>query len=75
MTQLLGVDTTGSDWRSLRGHIQNRIEHLQRQLEGDLEDGATAKTRGRIQELRKLLADVEAPISEVDHQILEEPVY
>jgi hypothetical protein len=49
-------DIHGETWVRLKKHLKGRIELLRAQNEGDLDDVATAKLRGRIAELRVLLA-------------------
>jgi len=49
-------DKQSSLWIKLAGHINERIGRLQRELEGPLAPEETANRRGRIAELRALLA-------------------
>lgn len=63
---IAGVDTNGPTWRAINKHINKRFSSLQAQLEGDADPIVTAKIRGRIKELRELVADAaEAPVEEI----------
>lgn len=50
------ADKQSSLWLKLAEHITERIGRLQRELEGPLAPEETANRRGRIAELRALLA-------------------
>lgn len=50
------ADKNSGLWAGLAEHIKDRIERLQRELEGPLAAEETANRRGRIAELRALLA-------------------
>jgi hypothetical protein len=43
-------------WLKLHGHYKQRLVDLHGQLEGDLDEGKTALLRGRIAEVKALLA-------------------
>lgn len=49
-------DLDSATWARLKKHFAQRIDVLARRLEGDLNDRETANFRGRIAELRALLA-------------------
>lgn len=49
-------ERTSDPWMKLAEHITERIGRLQRELEGPLAPEETANRRGRIAELRALLA-------------------
>lgn len=51
-------------WVKVRDYVNDRISILQKELESDLAPIRTAKARGKIEELRKLLS-VEKPDPEV----------
>jgi hypothetical protein len=47
-------------WIKLKEHIESRMDAHRRKNDGDLDDIATARLRGRIAELKSLL-DLENP--------------
>lgn len=49
-------DFTTATWMKLRAYCEKEIETLRKQNDGDLPPEITAKTRGRIAELKGLLA-------------------
>ncbi len=53
---LTQADKQSSLWLKLAEHMKERIGDLQRKLEGPLTPDETANHRGRIAELRALLA-------------------
>jgi hypothetical protein len=60
MSTLLTLDERrGAAWQRLRKHIDMRIDVLRRINDNDADAATTAKTRGRIAELRRLLADAD----------------
>lgn len=62
------IDRTSPTWAAIRAHIEYRLEHLRDELESaDIADGHHNVTRGRIAELRDLLAQAdERPGFEID---------
>lgn len=52
--KLSNVDRGAGVWLQLMKHFESRIRELQAKLEGDQTPEDTAKTRGRIAELRTL---------------------
>ena len=63
-------DLTGDAWARLRGALADRIEHFRSMNEQDLDEVKTARVRGRIAELKELLAlgSVPAPANEALRQ-------
>lgn len=53
--KLAASDRESQTWARLKRHIEERIETLRVENEADLDPSATAKTRGRIAELKSLL--------------------
>jgi len=48
-------------WTKLSAHLKNRLTSLHKELENDLVQDDTNKVRGRIAEIRKLLAIEKEP--------------
>lgn len=62
MNPILRRDFKTETWEHIRAHIEARLAELQVQNENlNLTDSTTASTRGRIAELRRLLALEKAP--------------
>ena len=63
-------------WSHLRKHITEQIDELRTTLEVPSNKEHTAMIRGRIAELRKLIADVEPRQVEVaDTKVFDRPLY
>jgi len=54
-------DFTSDTWKALVIRYESRLEDLRRKNDGDLNEIQTAKLRGRINEIRELLALAKAP--------------
>ncbi len=54
--ELTDGDKINETWRRLRKHLEARVDVLHRELENDAPEIEHAKRRGRIAELRALLA-------------------
>lgn len=50
------ADFNSDVWSRLEEHLAARMEVLRAQLEGDLDEKGTAAVRGRIREIKELLA-------------------
>lgn len=48
-------DLTSETWARLKKHLLERQASLRLQLEGDQSEGQTAKHRGRLAEIKRLL--------------------
>lgn len=48
-------DLVSDTWARLKQHLLERQTSLRQQLEGDLNEGDTAKLRGRLAEVKRLL--------------------
>ena len=53
------TDIQSATWQKLRQHIEARIDLLRRKNDHDADERATARLRGRIDELNSLLLSVE----------------
>lgn len=42
-------------WRKLEGHLMERLEYLRTQNDSDLSELQTAKIRGKIDEIKRIL--------------------
>lgn len=73
MPILDNMERSTSAWLRVKEHIEKRIETLRKQNDSDKPDLATAKLRGRIAELKELLAAVEptapAPVAEDEEHL------
>lgn len=58
---LSDLEKQSAAWTKVKRHIEQRIEDLRRKNDGDLDPDDTARLRGRIAELKNLLAAVEPP--------------
>jgi len=56
LIELEKIDLEGRTWKRVREYAEKRIEELHKDLEADRDQKETATTRGKIQELRKLLS-------------------
>lgn len=65
---LAADDLNTATWRRLRGHLEARREELRVQLEKDSSPETTAKVRGRIAEIKELLA-LQAPAPASDQAL------
>ena len=54
--ELLNSDQISPTWMKLKLHIEKRIEQLRKENDGDRTELETSKLRGRIAELKALLA-------------------
>lgn len=60
---LKNVDRISPCWQKIKQHAEDRIAELQGKLAGDMSEEETWKYRGRIAELRAILAaDKDAPV-------------
>ena len=59
------TDIQSATWQKTRAHIQARIDLLRKQNDNDADQESTAKLRGRIAELKKLLGTAEPKRVEV----------
>ena len=59
------TDIQSATWQKMRAHIQARIDLLRKQNDNDADQESTAKLRGRIAELKKLLGTAEPKRVEV----------
>lgn len=50
------VDRQSLTWTKLREHYESRLNTLRRQNDGDLDERQTAKLRGRIAEVKAMIA-------------------
>lgn len=50
------ADWNTATWVKLGNEYKQRLTTLRKELEGDLDENKTAKVRGRIAEVRRLLA-------------------
>lgn len=56
------ADRVSSTWNALKKHLEQRLEVLRAQNDGDLNPEKTAKTRGQIAEVKRILSlDKELP--------------
>lgn len=55
------TDRGSATWMKVKAYTESRITSLQKELESDFDEQKTAKLRGRIVELRKLLTQGESP--------------
>lgn len=70
MSRYNATDWNTSTWAKLSHEYENRLVALQKELEGDLPENKTAKLRGRIAEVRRILAlprQIEVPHVEVPY--------
>ena len=56
-------------WKKLERHLLDRVEEARRRIEADLNDIETAKLRGRILELKALLAQANPDPAEEDSDV------
>lgn len=61
-------DTRSEVWLRLKSHMEDRLQTLRAQNDGDLDEVKTAKLRGRINELKYLLA-LDQPLEPVPAQV------
>lgn len=57
--ELTEADLASALWRRLSAHLEARLEQQRRKNDNDLDPIATAHVRGRLAELRALLARAE----------------
>ena len=53
---LTRLEQSSSVWLKLQAHVNERIDTLRSQNDGELSEVVTAKLRGRIAELKQILA-------------------
>jgi hypothetical protein len=53
---LAKADRVSSTWIALKKHLEQRLEVLRAQNDGDLNPEKTAKTRGQIAEVKRILS-------------------
>ena len=53
---LAKADRVSSTWIALKKHLEQRLEVLRAQNDGDLNPEKTAKTRGQIAEAKRILS-------------------
>lgn len=54
--RLTPADRQSQTWARLRTHLNERLQSMRAQNDGDLDPVATAKMRGRIAEIKAMLA-------------------
>lgn len=63
MKVLNDVELKSAVWIKIEAHLESRISSLHKELELDLDTARTAKIRGRIAEIRKILLFDSAPLN------------
>lgn len=54
--KLTKVELDTAVWKRIEAHLNEQIESLRRQNDGDMDEIATAKLRGRISAIKSILA-------------------
>ena len=50
------ISGVGTEWNALKKHLEQRLEVLRAQNDGDLNPEKTAKKRGQIAEVKRILS-------------------
>ena len=61
------IDFSSATWKAIVERTEQRLDTMRLRNDGDLDPVATAKVRGRIQELKELLA-LQAPAHATDER-------
>lgn len=65
---LTEIDIESGTWKKIKAHLEKRLQETREKNDGDKNEEATAKLRGRIAELKYLAAlDSPAPQAAGEH--------